>query len=311
MLFFLAGVAVLGFGGVALVGGATRVARKARISNMVIGLTVVAFGTSLPELVTSLTARVHGDGDMAMGNVVGSNIANLLLVLPLGALMHPLPVESSMFKRDFPILLAVTLLFTVVIHFRQPGPPVGAGFILLLLVFTAFQVLSSRRASKAAEAQYADLAGSLSLWPPWHPALVVAVGLLSLVVGGTLVVYGATDLAHAAGVPKRVVGLTIVAVGTSMPEIATTLAAAWRREADVAIGNVIGSNIFNILGISGSIFLVGPTASAERLLSLDAPVLVGSTLLSGLLWWRGRTLSRVEAAILLAGYVIYVGLLVS
>lgn len=306
----LGGGLLLAGGGDLLVRGATRLATAAGVSSMVVGLTVVAFGTSMPELVTSVLARLAGSPEIAVSNVVGSNIANLLLVLPLGALIRALPLQSVTLRQDFPVLFAVTAAFALALYAGEPGRWTGGAFLLLLVAFTWFQVWSARRETAAVREQFAEAAPSV-LAPAWRSAAFVLVGLALLVAGGKGVVDGAVSVARSIGLSERVIGLTIVAVGTSAPEIATTLMAVRRGEPDVAIGNAIGSNIFNLLGVAGVVLLLGPLPSSEGLLRLDLPVLLVATLASGVAWWRDRTLTRREAVVLLGGYVVYLCVLLT
>lgn len=305
----LLGCVLLAVGGDLLVRGATRLASAAGVSSMVVGLTVVAFGTSMPEFVTSVLARVAGSPDIAVSNVVGSNVANLLLVLPLGALIHPLPLRSVTLRKDLPILLGVTGLFALVVYVSEPGFAAGAIFLLLLVGFTVFQVWTARREFASVRREYDAAAPPDPSAPAWQSVALVLVGLLLLVAGGKALVDGAVGIARAVGMTERVIGLTIVAVGTSAPEIATTVIAVRRGEADVAIGNAIGSNVFNILGVAGTVFLLGPVPASEGLLWLDLPILLIATIASGAVWWRHSTLGRSEAALLLFGYALYLVIL--
>lgn len=307
-VLLLVGGLLLAGGGDILVRGASRLAAAAGVSSMVVGLTVVAFGTSMPEYVTSILARLAGSPEIAVSNVVGSNIANLLLVLPLGAFIRPLPLQSVTLRQDLPILLLVTIIFSGALYLGEPGPSVGALLTGLLVAFTVFQVWSARRETAAVKAEFAEATDSVAA-PLWKSVGFVLVGLALLIVGGKAVVDGAVTIARSIGMDERVIGLTIVAVGTSAPEIATTLMAVRRGEADVAIGNAIGSNVFNILGVGGTLFLLGNVPPSPELLRLDIPVLLAATVASGAAWWRDRTLLRVEAVVLFVGYLVYLAVL--
>lgn len=304
------GLVVVVLGAELLVRGASRLALALGLTPLVIGLTVVAFGTSAPELVTSVVAIRADSPGIALGNIIGSNIANLALILAIAAMIRPLPVDSAVIRRDLPLLAGVTLLTVLLLGFRLFGLAAGVGFVGLLIWFTAWQVRTSRQELPAVAAEFEEEITSLNQ-PLSRTPLIAAVGLsllgLGLLIGGgRLLVDAAIALAATLGVPDRIVGLTIVAVGTSLPELATTLVAVLRNEPDVAVGNVVGSNIFNLLFIGGIVAmlhgapLVLPTASL-----VDGWVMVAVTTVAAGLLFTGRALSRAEGGVLLAGYVTY------
>ena len=300
----LLGIVLLTIGGDQLVAGASRIALSLRITPMVVGLTVVAFGTSMPELVTSALAAWNGTPTLAVANIMGSNIANLALALPLGALVTPLIVQVETIQRDLPLMVVATLLFVGVYVGFGLTAVTGGALLLTLLGVTVFQVRSAGAEPADVQADWPVPEGARSVA---LSALRVVIGLALLVGGGSLIVEGAVTIARSWGVAERVIGLTVVAIGTSAPEIATTLVAVYRGQADVAVGNAVGSNLFNLLGIGGVIGLLSATEGDPALAAFDAPVLVVFTVVAAFLLRRKQTLSRNEAAALLLGYAAYLG----
>ncbi|WP_370160029.1 calcium/sodium antiporter [Limimaricola soesokkakensis] len=308
-LSLVAGLVLLVLGGEFLVRGAVRVAERLGVSPLVIGLTLVGFGTSTPELVTSVQAALKGVPGIAYGNVVGSNIANILLIMGGAALITPIAVASAALKRDGAVMVVVALGFAALGLLMPLGVAVGAAFVtaLAFYIYMAFRQ-ESRGAvrEKADAAQSADPAlapdGTTSL----PVSLLTALGGLALVVyGGYLLVEGATTLARSFGISETVIGLTVVAIGTSLPELVTSVMAAIRKQADMAFGNIIGSNIYNILGIAGVTAMVSPGNVPSEILSFDNLVMIAASLAVVGLAWTGLRISRREGALLLAGYVIY------
>ncbi len=305
LLSILAGLLLLTGGAEGLVRGAASLARRLGLSSLVIGLTVVAFGTSMPELVVSVGAALRGSPSVALGNVVGSNIANIGLILGTGALIAALRVKAQVIRFDMPILAAVSLLLAVLLADGQVSRLDGA---LLTTALVAYLVYSVRWAEADVEVE-AEFEEALPV--PRGLALDLVLlggGLALLVAGARLLVEGAVALATLLHVSEIVIGLTVVAVGTSLPELATSVVAAWREEGDIAVGNAVGSCIFNILGILGITALVHPLGTAG-LSVVDAAVMVGFTLFLLPLMRTGFVLSRVEGALLLAAYVGYIAYL--
>lgn len=317
----LGGLAVLVLGAELLVRGAVRLAEGAGVSPLLIGLTVVGFGTSTPELVTSVQGALMGSPGIAVGNIVGSNLFNILAILGLAALVRPLAVADSALRRDGVILVAMTVAFLGVGLFGSLDRPTGAVFLAALAAYLTYAWWQERggvgghtaafdRAEAAAEAHLAPVPGLSAPRAGWLvPAALALAGLFLLVIGARLFVGGSIGLARGLGVSEAVIGLTIVAAGTSLPELATSLLAAFRRQADVAIGNILGSNLYNFLGIGGATALIAPTAVPEGIARFDMPILLGVTAL--LLWflYTGRRLSRGEGAVLFAAYLAYVWLI--
>lgn len=309
ILALAGGLALLTAGATALVRGAAALALRLGLTPLIVGLTVVAFGTSAPELVVSVEAALAGAGAIAVGNVVGSNVANIGLILGLVVLLRPFPVDRSLLRRDVPVLVAVTLGAALVLADRTVGAAEGAALVAGLVAYLVWSVRQARRDTAAA----ALLPGAADLpvpsGPAWRDGVLVAGGLAGLVVGADLFVGGAVALAEAAGVSNAVIGLTVVAIGTSLPELATSLVAAWRGESEIAAGNVIGSNLFNLLGILGVAALVQPL-SASGLALADVGVMVAFTLAMAVLMVLGRRLVRTEGALLVGGYAAYLAFLV-
>jgi cation:H+ antiporter len=317
LFLVVVGLALLAGGGEALVRAATTLAGLAGVSPAVIGLTVVAIGTSLPELVVSLVAALGGQPDLAIANVVGSNIFNVAATLGLTALLLPLPVHGSAVRLEWPVMFAASGLLLLVAQDGAVDRVEGAAFLVVLALFVAYTVRVARRHVGAAEARsLADEVESRDLDAPGGrpprlavPLAVLAAGLVALVVGGRLLVDGAVVVARLAGMSERVIGLTIVAGGTGAPELATSLVAALRRRTDVAIANMIGSNIFNVLGILGVTALVRPVPVADAVLRVDLWWMLGTTVLLLPLLYTGARLSRLEGGLLVAAYGAYLTVL--
>ena len=297
---------VLFAGAEGLVRGSAALALRAGLSPLVVGLTVVAFGTSSPELVVSVEAALAGQGDIAVGNVVGSNSFNIGIILGLTALICPIPVQLRVLRVDAPLALAAAVLLPVLLMDAAVGRVEGAVLFAGLVGYLLWNVRAAGRPGESASVEEAQVPGS-------GQAVMVSVafaigGLLLLVLGSRLLVDNAVSLAQALGVSEAVIGLTIIAAGTSMPELATSAVAALRRQPDIAIGNVIGSNVFNVLGILGISSLVAPL-QAGGVSALDYGFMVGFTVLILPLLYTGRLLHRVEGLLLLAGYAVYLWLL--
>ena len=323
-LLLIGGLALLITGGELLVRGSVRVAERMGVSPLLIGLTLVGFGTSTPELVTSVQAAIAGSPGIAVGNIVGSNIANILLILGLSAVIFPIAVQGSALKRDGVIVVGAAVLLALVSWTVGLTRVVGVLFVLGLVSYMVYAYLQERTAGAQAGDHTAafDKAQALegvdaTLHAPkgragWIAPLLMAVGGLAIIIfGGRLLVDGAIQLARVVGLSEAVIGLTVVAVGTSMPEFVTSVMAAIRRQADVALGNVLGSNIYNTLGIGGLTALISPTAVPEQIVRLDNPVMIGVSLLLLLFAATGRRISRREGAVFVTLYVAYVSYLIA
>lgn len=310
ILTVLGGLILLGIGGELLVRGAVGVSRAIGISPLLVGLVIVGFGTSTPELATSLFAALEGAPGIAVGNVVGSNIANILLILGITALIAPLAIEPAAFRRDGLALVGATLACIAAVLIGMIDRAVGVGLILVLVGYLAWTYRAERRAPDL-EAQMHELvaADTAPTSAGFGTSFVFAVGGIGITVfGAKLLVGGAIDIARISGMSETLIGLTIVAAGTSLPELVACIMAALRRHADVALGNVIGSNIFNALGILGLTATVHPIRVPADIARLDIWVMAGATASLMLFLRTGWTVKRWEGAILV---LLYVGYLVA
>jgi len=311
VLFLVFGLVILTVGADVLVRGAAGIALKAGLSSLVIGLTVVAFGTSAPELAVSIKAAFSGQADMAVGNVVGSNCFNVLFILGLSALIVPLVASQQLIRRDVPVMIGVSLLAWGLAadggFSRLDGTLLFAGGIL----YTAVLVVLGRRETRQAAAAGNDVPAGPPA-PLWRSLLLVVVGLAMLVLGAHWLVEGAVALARWFGVSELLIGLTIIAAGTSLPEVATSVVASLRGERDIAIGNVVGSNIFNILVVLGGSALVAPAgvAVAAPVLNFDIPIMVAITVACLPIFFTGGRIARWEGALFLGYYAAYLTVLI-
>ena len=315
IVFFAVGVAALVIGAEALVRGAARLAARTGLSPVVIGLTVVAFGTSAPELAVSLGAAFRDEADLAVGNVVGSNIANVLLVLGLSAVAGGgLIVAQRIVRIDVPIMLGLSIGVFALGRDGELDRLEGILFVLALIVYISWTVVASRRSKEEVTAEYDEALGDDVLRSSSAISDVgyVLAGLVLLVVGSTALVEAATDIAAELGVSELVIGLTVVAIGTSLPEIATSVLAAARGQRDLAVGNAVGSNLFNILAVLGITASVSPSSIPipDGALSLDIPVMIAVAIACLPIFWNGYALLRWEGWIFLIYYVAYLGWLV-
>ncbi|MCB2053065.1 MAG: calcium/sodium antiporter [Geminicoccaceae bacterium] len=309
MLYLAVGFVLLIGGGEALVRGSVTVARQAGLSPFVIGLTLVGFGTSTPELVTSIQAALVDAPGIAIGNVFGSNIANVLLILGAAAVLQPIACDPTALARDGTMMIAATAAcIIVVLTVGAIDRITGGVFVLLFVCYLVATWLHDRAQPDATTALHAQEGEAVEpMRVGFLPALLLTLGGIALtVLGARLLVSGAIGIAQAFGVSQTVIGLTVVAIGTSLPELVTSVMAAMRRQADLALGNIIGSNIFNILSILGITALIQPIAVPEEVLGMDLWVLGGVSLLLVVFARTGWRLSRREGAVFLFGYVAYV-----
>lgn len=308
-LYLILGIVLLLFGGDWLVRGAVDLALRLGISILVVGMTVVSFATSAPELLVSVNAAIDGYTDIAFGNVIGSNIANIALILGITAIIFPISVKEKTYKWDYWFMMFVTgILYLFVFHSRLLGFYKSLVLVILLVVYNAFQIWSSRlqvkRSRENSREEEARKARSIG-WTIFY----LSIGVVALKFGSDLLIDGAVSLARQWGVSERVIGITVVSVGTSLPELAASLVAAYKGEQELSLGNLIGSNIFNILAVLGitGIIIDLPVKSPE-LLTFDFPWLVGISLL---LYPFIRIISRGiiqrwEGAVMLLAYSIYI-----
>ncbi|MBX3531946.1 MAG: calcium/sodium antiporter [Rhizobiaceae bacterium] len=310
-LAIIGGLVLLAGGGNLLVRGAVALARSLGLSPLLIGLTLVGFGTSSPELVTSVTAALQGSAGIAVGNIIGSNIANILLILGIAGLMAPIHVSPDGFGRDAFWLAASAAVLVALALAGSVGRLVGAAMLVALALYVTHVAHGERRPRGLSQRAGEALGERSQGWPsrPLPAAAVAATGIVALVAGSVLLVRGATDLAFVLGVPETIIGLTIVAVGTSLPEMTTSLVAALQRQTDIAYGNVVGSNIFNILFILGASAIAAPFGMPPEIAQLDIWVLLAATGVLVFFGWTGFRLNRIEAAVFVAAYVAYVAYL--
>ncbi len=313
VLMFVAGLVVLVIGADVLVRGASRLAVSFGVSPLVVGLTVVAFGTSAPEMAVSVGSALGGTPDLAIGNVVGSNICNVLLILGISALITPLVVSEQIIRQEIPIMIGASALLVVMALDGHIGLLESIVLFALVITYTVFLVVQSRRASKAVQDEFETEIPTSNWDRHWSVQLaLIAAGLVMLVVGADWLVDSAVAFARAFGVSDLVIGLTVVAVGTSMPEIATSIVAALRGQRDIAVGNVVGSNIFNILAVLGASGIAAgaglPVSEAARNFDLWVMLAVAFACLPIVL--TGREIARWEGGVFLAYYAAYTAWLV-
>jgi cation:H+ antiporter len=314
-LFLLLGLVVLVIGADLLVRGSSQLALRFGISPLVIGLTVVAFGTSSPEMAVSIQSGLAGQADIAVGNVVGSNIFNVLAVLGLAALIAPLVVKQQLVMFEVPLVVGLSVLILIMAQDGYIGMLDGLLLTGGLIAYTVFAIWQSRRETAAVQAEYDDDFGkSSSGWLARLPAQIacIVLGLGLLVLGASWLVDSAVAIARSLEISEMVIGLTIVAAGTSFPELATSVVAAFRGEGDIAVGNVIGSSIFNLLGILGIASLVTPggLSVAPALVNFDIPVMIAVAFACLPIFATGHRIARWEGVMFLGYYAVYLAYLV-
>jgi cation:H+ antiporter len=311
----VAGLACLVVGAELLVRGAASIASRLGIEPVIIGLTVVAFGTSAPELAVSVGAALGDSTDVALGNVVGSNIGNILLILGASAVVGGLAVSQRIVRLDVPLLIVVSLVAFLMALDNRIGRIDGVILFAGVVAYTVWVVRASRRERPDIQAEYGESMDELEESIIDRPLPVqlglVAAGLAALVAGSQLLVGAATDIAEDLGVSELVIGLTVVAIGTSLPELATSVLAAIRGQRDIAVGNVVGSNLFNLMSVLGLTGIVsGDIPVSDGALRLDFPVMLAATVVLLPIFWNGFEIRRWEGTVLLAFYAVYVVYLV-
>jgi cation:H+ antiporter len=307
LLLLAVGLVLLTAGAESLVRGASRGAARLGIPPLIVGLTVVAFGTSAPEFAVSIQSAWSGQADIALGNVVGSNIFNVLFILGLSALVVPLAIASQLIRVDVPLMIGASVLVLLFALDGDIGRVDGAILFAGLLLYTGFQIRQGRRERQSAADRGGPPAGR---W--WADLAFVVGGLVLLVAGSRLLVTSAMAIAQALGVSELVIGLTIVAAGTSLPEVATSVIASLRGQRDIAAGNVVGSNVFNLLGVLGLAAVVAPAGIgvAPQALQLDIPVMIAVAVACLPIFVTGREIARWEGGLFLAYYIAYTSFLV-
>ncbi len=309
IILLLGGLLILWKSAGLLVSGAVALARQLGVSPLVIGLTVVAMGTSAPEVAASITAAVRGIGDVAIGNVYGSNIANLALVGGLIAIIRPIKVQLRTLKREIPAMIIVALLLWPVLHNLSLSRPEG---ILLLVVFAAlilFTVYTARKdvADEPANRDTCASGTQYAIRSTKRSVLLVVIGLVGLALGADITVRGAVFIGQRIGLSNAVIGLTIIAIGTSLPELVTCIAASLKGQHDISIGNLVGSNVFNTLLVVGTAGTIKPFEIGRRLIATDYWIMILVSLVFAAAAIIGRrTIKRASGALLLAGYFAYI-----
>ena len=304
-LLIAAGLVLLTVGAEALIRGATAIARRFGLSELLIGVTLVGFGTSAPELVSSISAALAGSPGVAVGNVVGSNIANILLILGVAALIAPVSIGADGFRRDAPALALSTLAAIAVSMTGEYGRIAGGAFLLALTAYIAIAYVTEKR---AAQTQLLEI--SHKEVRPLLPASAFTIAGLALLIGGAkMLVTGAIGIATSLNVSETLIGLTIVAVGTSLPELVTSVVASLRGKSDLAFGNIIGSNIYNILGILGATALIHPVSAPFAIIRFDNWIMAAATAALILFALTRNRIDRWEGAIMVLGYAAYIAYL--
>jgi cation:H+ antiporter len=307
VVLLAAGLAVLGVGGELLVRGAANLARSLGVSALLVGLTIVAYGTSAPEAAVSVQATLKGEVDIAVGNIVGSNIANILLILGLGAAVRTFSVALNVLKTDGPIMVLVTGVF-MLLGLRQHGAGTigrweGAALLAGLVAYGWLTYYMARREPVAVVNEYTAALkkhGSRAF-----NVLLILIGIVALVVGGRMIVHGAVGVAAHLGIGQAFIGLTIVAVGTSLPELAASIAAVRQNQPDIAIGNIVGSNICNILFVLGLSAVAEPVVVSRETMLQDGPAMLAASVLFLLIVRSGQRVTRGEGVLLLVLYAVY------
>lgn len=305
IFFIIFGLGLLVAGGDELVDGAVGIAKKAKLSPMIIGLTIVAFGTSAPELLVSIQAAMGGNPGIALGNVVGSNVANIALILGITALIHPIPVAGRTIKIDTPFLVFATIALTAIsFFFGALNRLEGIIGLLMLFIFVGYQiVLTKRETAKPSDDETSE---SEAVSPLWKSVVALVLGISFLKFGAQCLVNGAVSIASSLGVDDRIIGLTIVAIGTSLPELFASVIAARKGSVDMAVGNVVGSNLFNIMCVLCASCAITPIAAIPAGFTTDCIWMLALTLL---IWFQLRTdyrLTRLEGIILITSYLIFI-----
>ena len=304
ILLILAGLVGLGLGGELLVRGAVGLARRMGISNLVTGLVIVGAATSMPEMVASVQAALIGSPEIAWGNIAGSNLANTLLILGAAALVAPI-ILTGTGRRDAVVAFSASVLLWLLAMGGFASAWLGAGLLALLTVYIIWRYRHPRQAEQDEHEEEGEIPAL------WKSVMLFAVGVAALIAGGKYLVDGAIDVARFAGLSETVIGLTVVAVGTSLPELAASVAAALRGNSGLALGNVVGSNIYNILLIGGATMVISPVAIPAELVDLELPMVAVTALLVLLLCWFADRIGRVLGAVLLAGFIANTALILA
>ncbi|MDX1652493.1 MAG: calcium/sodium antiporter [Brumimicrobium sp.] len=306
IILIIVGLTALIVGGEFLVRGAVGIAAKARLSKLVIGMTVVSFGTSAPELIVSLQSAADGLPEIAIGNVVGSNIANLALVLGLTVLIFPMPVALNTIKYDWPMMVLISAVFYLFALNLNLNRWEGVVIFLSLIAFVVFLIINSRKQEKLGDIDSPEINKMAVRISVWKHLAFLGIGLVGLYFGANWLIDGAKGLAERAGLSAHVIGITVVAFGTSVPELVTSCVAAFRKETDISVGNLIGSNIFNIGAVLGITSMVEPIEIAKNVLSWDIFWMLGVALILLPMMVFRKKIGRISGVILMGSYVFYI-----
>jgi cation:H+ antiporter len=302
-LLITGGLILLFFGGESLLKGSISIARNFGMSKLLVGTVIIGFGTSLPELTVSVGAALKGSSDIALGNVVGSNIANILLILSLGVLLYPVLLKSYAVKRDAAIMIVASITLCLITLSAEISFLAGLGLLCALLTYL---FLNYRADKKAQASDFTEVPTEAEdILKPAKAILYSVIGLVLLITGAKLMVEGAISVARNLGISEVVIGLTIVAVGTSLPELATSIMAAIKKQGEVIIGNVIGSNIFNILGILGITAMVKPIVVDPQIASYDVWIMLAAALFLSVLLWSNKKIGCIAGSFMIFGYIAY------
>lgn len=308
VVLFIVGLVVLYYGAEWLVGGSSGIALRFGITPLIVGCTVVAFGTSAPELVVSLAAVYNGNDDISVGNIIGSNIANLALILGVASVIRPIEVNSVVIRREYPVMFAASVLLVFLGFDGQLSRLDGAILLTCMAGYMGYMIYLARKAMKGDDVELSveevdeeEIKKSTNV----KDGLKIVAGIVGLVLGAHLMVTSAVTIATVLEIPPLIIGISVVAIGTSLPELATSAMASLRDESDISVGNVIGSNVFNILLVLGSVAAIAPIAVGAQAIAFDFWVMLGVTLIIWPLMWTGLSIKRWEGAILLIGYVSY------
>lgn len=314
VLLLLLGLVILYYGAEYLVQGASTIALSLGMAPLLVGLTVVAFGTSMPELVVSLLASLNGNAEIAVGNVLGSNIANIALIIGISAAITPMAVDRGILTRDYWWMIGFSFGLWALVYFDPAGPALTRLDATVILVPFFFYLYVCIRAAirhrKEVGTQAVEISDEVAAAlknpiPVWKSALFIIGGIAGLVIGAKLMVDNAVLIARAYSIPDSVIGVTIVAIGTSLPELATSVVAALKKEADISLGNIIGSNIFNIGLVLGAVGLIHPMNVAPAALAFDFVAMLIFAGILGPMMFANRTIGRLSGAILLLSYIGY------
>jgi len=312
LLLVAAGLVLLFVGGEGLVRGSVAIAERLGISKLLIGLVIVGFGTSTPELLVSVNAALDGAPEIALGNVIGSNIANVLLIIGVAALIAPVRNWDRTAVREALVATLVSLVAFALVQGEVITRIEGLAMLAVLAgyLFSSYWLEKRSREQKTFQHQTEEFE-DIPLKRPWLAPVLALGGIAALVFGADMLVEGAVNIARDFGVPDAVIGLSLVAIGTSLPELATAIVAAIRRHSDVVLGNVIGSNIFNILAILGVTVVIQPIEVSARFRDMDTPVMLGAALFLLVLLFASRSIGRLWGALMLAAYAVYMVVLFS